>query len=183
MDWMNDEMFVKVIESLAIVVGGVILVGVLNRGLRLMAQNANLPRLALNPIRVLLRYFVLAAVLCLVLTRFGYEVSGLLTMLTGVLAMVAIGFVAVWSILSNFLCTFVLILFKPFSVGDQIEIPADEVAGRVVDLSLLYTTIRREDGATYQIPNNLFFQRIFLRRRGDKVVELGDQLQREKPAE
>lgn len=178
-----DTLVVRIVESVVIVLGGTILLAFLNRGIEMIARSANLPRLALGPVRVMVRYLLLAAVICLVLTRFGFDVSGLLAMLTGVLAMVAIGFVAVWSLLSNFLSTFVLILFKPFSVGDDLEIPSDSVSGRVVDLTLLFTTLRTPDGATYQIPNNMFFQKIFLRRRGAQSIELSDQLQREKPAE
>lgn len=177
------EWLVKLVESGVVLLGGVVMVNLLNRGIEVMNRSAKLPKLALNPIRAVLRYLVLVVVLCLVLMCYGYDVSGLFTMLTGVLAMVAVGFVAVWSILSNFLCTFVLIFFKPFSVGDELEIPADKVGGRVVDLSLLYTTLRTEDGATWQIPNNMFFQKMFLRRRGKQPVELADQLQREQPME
>ncbi len=183
MDTLNHELILKIVQAVVVVVGGMILINIINRGLVTMATNANLPKLALNPLRTVIRYLVAVGVLFLVLTLFGYNVNGLLTMLTGVAAMVAVGFVAVWSVLSNFLCTFVLILFKPFSVGDELEIPADKVQGRVVDLSLLFTTLRTPDGANYLIPNNMFFQRIMLRRRGEKPVELGEQLQRDKAAE
>ena len=183
MDILNEEIVRRIIQAVVVVVCGFVLNQMLKRGLEGMAKNANLPKLALNPLRTVIRYLVATIVLFVVLMLFGYNVTGLLTMLTGVLAMVAVGFVAVWSVLSNFLCTFVLILFKPFSVGDEIEFPGDSVKGKVVDLSLLFTTLRTSDGANYLIPNNMFFQKVMLRRRGDQHIELADQLHRDKAAE
>ena len=38
--------------------------------------------------------------------------------------MVAIGFIAVWSILSNVLCSLMLIMHRSFRIGDDIEVVA-----------------------------------------------------------
>jgi small-conductance mechanosensitive channel len=78
------------------------------------------------------------------------------------------GFVAVWSVLSNLLCTLMLILFHPFRVGDEIEIidPAmtTGLAGRVRNINLVFTHLHAAgpDAAdtTLYIPNNIFFQKI-----------------------
>ena len=94
----------------------------------------------------------------------------------------AIGFVAVWSVLSNFLCTFVLIVFKPFSVGDELELPGENVKGRVVDLSLIFTTLEVAHGEMVMVPNNTYFQRVFKRRIGHRTSGLAEQLRSEKPA-
>jgi small-conductance mechanosensitive channel len=84
--------------------------------------------------------------------------------LSTVLAMVAIGFVAVWSILSNTLCTIIIMIFRPFSVGDEIEFAGDPVKGRVIDLNFFYTTLDAGDGSVLQVPNNMFFQKVVRRR-------------------
>lgn len=63
--------------------------------------------------RLALRYGVLALTLFLVAGRWGFETQTILAVLGTVLGLVAIGFVAVWSVLSNFLCTFALIIVKP----------------------------------------------------------------------
>ena len=139
--------------------------------------------LAFRPLRLTIRYAVLVVAASLILERFGYEMDTFLAVLGTIFGLVAIGFVAVWSVLSNLLCTFVLILFKPFAVGDELEIPADAVAGRVVDLTLIFTTLRYPAGEYVQVPNNMFFQKIFKRRAGHKSIDLGDQLGQEKPVE
>lgn len=73
------------------------------------------------------------------------KVSTTVASLLTVAAMIAIGFIAVWRVLSNFLCSLLIILFTPFRIGDEIEIT--EVAGgpglrgKVVDSGIMYTSI------------------------------------------
>ncbi len=140
------------------------------------ARWAGLPRLAFAPVRLILRYGILVIALAMILSLWGFQIGTILALLGSVLGLVAIGFVAVWSVLSNFLCTFVLVMFKPFCVGDELELPADNVKGRVTDLSLVFTTLQVSDNESVMIPNNTFFQRVFKRRLGTHTTGLGDQL-------
>lgn len=145
------------------------------------AQWAGLPRLAFAPVRLLLRYAILLIAAMLILGLWGFELGTIFALLGTVLGLVAIGFVAVWSVLSNFLCTLVLVVFKPFSVGDEIELPADNVKGRVTDLSLIFTTLQVADDETVMVPNNTYFQKVFKRRRGRHTTGLGEQLRHRQP--
>ena len=92
--------------------------------------------------------------------------------------MVAIGFVAVWSVLSNISCTLMILLFRPFSIGDRLEFPGEDIRGEAIDLNFLYTTLETTDGYRMQVPNNLFFQKVLKRRRGDSNQTLEDQLRK-----
>lgn len=112
-------------------------------------------------IRRILRWSALFAAVLLLLQSFGL-LQDAWAMLTAMVAMVAIGFVAVWSVLSNTLCSLILLTARPFRVGDQIELPSDNLKGKVVNFSMLFTTLRAEDGAQIQISNNLFFQRVIV---------------------
>ena len=179
----SKELIGNLIYSAVILAGAFALFFGLKRAFQFAAQRTNLPMLAFRPLRLTIRYAVLVVAGSLILKRFGYNVDTLLAVIGTVLGLVAIGFVAVWSVLSNFLCTFVLILFKPFSVGDELEIPGDAVAGKVVDLTLIFTTLRNPAGEYIQVPNNMFFQKIFKRRVGQKAIDLGDQLRQEQPVE
>lgn len=147
------------------------------------AQWAGLPRLAFAPVRLLLRYAILVVAAMIILGQWGFELGTIFALLGTVLGLVAIGFVAVWSVLSNFLCTLVLVVFKPFSVGDEIELPADNVKGRVVDLSLIFTTLQVSENETVMVPNNTYFQRVFKRRLGRCTTGLGEQLRHHQPPE
>ena len=94
----------------------------------------------------------------------GFDLHGLWSTLVPVLSLVAIGFVAMWSILSHALASVLIIIFRPFEVGDRVEIIGkDLVLGEVTDLNPIYTTLRAEDGGTLQVPNNLFFQKVLKR--------------------
>lgn len=80
------------------------------------------------------------------------------------LSLIAIGFVAMWSILSHMLASVLIVIFRPFEVGDRVEILGDdEIIGEVTDLNPVYTTLRAADGGTLQVPNNVFFQKALKR--------------------
>lgn len=113
----------------------------------------------------------------------GWQIESVWTFLTTLLAMVAIGFVAVWSILSNVLATLVILIWRPFNVGEEIEISPENLGGRVVDISFMYTILRSEDGVRTSVPNNMFAQK-FIKRKpsgGIPTRTLAEQLERETP--
>jgi small-conductance mechanosensitive channel len=112
----------------------------------------------------LLRRLVVGLVALAVIIAMGVDLQGLWSMLAAVLSLVAIGFVAMWSILSHMLASVLLVTFRPFDLDDQIEIVGDDpIFGKVIDLNLVYTTLRTADGGTLRIPNNLFFQKVLKR--------------------
>ena len=104
------------------------------------------------------------------------------TFLSTVLAMVAIGFVAVWSVLSNTMCSVILMIARPFEVGDTVELAPEGLKGRVVNFTLIFTTLRREDDSLIQVPNNMFFQKAVIRERGQHTIGLDEQLNRPEDA-
>lgn len=111
----------------------------------------------------------------------GLEVMGLWTFLSTLLAMVAIGFVAVWSILSNVLATLVILIWRPFNVGEWIEIKPEDIGGQVVDINFIYTILRTDDDRRIAVPNNLFAQKFISRKvaAGKPRRTLADQLEKQ----
>jgi small-conductance mechanosensitive channel len=98
------------------------------------------------------------------LLAIGVDLHGLWSMLGAVLSLVAIGFVAMWSILSHMFASILIVAFRPFEIDDHIEIVGeDPILGKVIELNLVYTTLRTADGGTLRIPNNLFFQKVHKR--------------------
>lgn len=164
--------------ALAVLVGAIVLNFVMKRGLRLLADKTSLTDGDVAPFGKVGSWFIFAATFVLLLGVFGFDLGGMWTMITGVGAMIAVGFIAVWSVLSNWLCTFVILLTRPFSIGDEVEFVGEAVKGRVVDLNFVYTSLRSPDGATLQVPNNLFFQKVLKRWRGAENVTLAEQLNR-----
>lgn len=172
----DSETTAKLIQTAIITMIGLgLFIGLKGRILK-FAQWARLPRLTLTPVRLAIRYAILALTALLILSRWGFQINGILAVIGTVLGLVAIGFVAMWSVLSNFLCTLVLVILKPFYVGDEIELPTANVRGKVVDLSLVFTTLESGPGETVLVPNNMFFQLIFKRRLGVNARDLESQL-------
>jgi hypothetical protein len=143
-------------------------------------------RLPLSTTRLLRRWTRAALVVLVVLTMVaiaGWKIDSLWTFLTTLLAMIAIGFVAVWSILSNLLATVVILIWRPFNVGEEVEVVPEGITGRIVDISFMYTTLKAADGSRTSVPNSLWVQKLIKRTPSKGVVtrSLVEQLEREKP--
>jgi small-conductance mechanosensitive channel len=167
----------------AVIVAIVILLVYLaiNRGLNALYRHKRIAAPIVISMRKLLRWLTVVVSIVVLLQVFGL-LENAWASLTAILAMIAIGFVAMWSILSNTLCSVILLVVRPFNVGDSIEFPPDPVKGRVVNFTLLYTTLRTADGAFVQVPNNMFFQRMYVRTPGDTIIDLDEQLMEKEDA-
>jgi len=178
-----QKLLVTVPAALAILAGAFAMNLVLSRGLQLFARKTSFEFSDLLPFRKLGRWLINGGAVVLLLGAFGFNLGGIWAMLATLLGMVAIGFVAVWSVLSNALCTFIILVCRPFDVGDEIEFPGEPTRGKVTDLNFIYTTLLTPDGGLIQIPNNLFLQKVLKRRRGAGVgVTLAEQLAASEPA-
>lgn len=153
----------------------------LRRILHLVAHRTSFTESEVQPVERVGRWLIHLAALGFILQALGMNVSGLWGVLSTILAMVAIGFVAVWSVLSNTLCTLIILIFRPFAVGDELEFPGEPVKGRVVDLNFIYTSLETDDGAVMQVPNNLFFQKVLRRRHSAAPVSLASQIRAKTP--
>ncbi|MEQ8938344.1 MAG: mechanosensitive ion channel, partial [Gammaproteobacteria bacterium] len=134
----------------------------------------------LFPLLGIIKWFIVVLVVLLVLYQLGISLTVILTSVSGILMLVAIGFVAVWSVLSNVSCSFLLLVFPPFKFGDTIEIKEAEkefgMKGKVIGLNLFYTTLAASDSINgdtlIRVPNNLFFQRVIICHSGEKTEDL-----------
>lgn len=155
------------LQTLAAVVIAWLLFHLISRGLTKLSNRGLLPTELHHLLHKLMKWLVMIVLLLVVLGLFGISVASFWAALSGVLVLLAIGFVAVWSLLSNLLCSVLLIIFAPFRIDDEIEVqdPASPVTvrGRVLDINLMFTTLRvtdETDGESLlRIPNNIFFQK------------------------
>lgn len=79
--------------------------------------------------------------------------------MTGIMAMVAIAFFAIWSLVGNILAGVLLYFTSPFKLDDTIEVLPDGIKGMVLAINTFYTLLVEEDGSYINIPNSLFFQK------------------------
>ncbi len=149
-----------------------------------LAMQGRLPRTTGRIVGRWIRGLIFAVAALQIANLLGQDTAWIRTFLVTVLGLVAIGFVAVWSILSNILATFVILIFRPFDMGEQIEIEPDNIKGRVIDINFMYTTLRNEEGRKIAVPNNMFAQKYINRRplRGAPQRTLAEQLDKEATA-
>ncbi|HUG12849.1 MAG TPA: mechanosensitive ion channel family protein [Opitutaceae bacterium] len=166
-----------------VILGGLLANVIIGRALLLLAARTSLTPADVAPARNVLRWLVRIITAIIVLGVFGFELGGLWAMISTVLAMIAIGFVAVWSMLSNTSATVLLVLMRPFRVGDDIELPSENVRGRVIDLNFFFTTLVDHEGSELRVPNNIFFQKVVRRTAGTSAITLAAQLNSPTPAQ
>lgn len=102
----------------------------------------------------------LVAVL-LILDAWGIGPAGLWGVLVSAVAVIGVGFLATWSIVSNLTAGLFLTIWRPFRTGDTVIVLPENAKGRVEERNLMFTTLREEDGGVLTVPNNFFFQKLF----------------------
>jgi small-conductance mechanosensitive channel len=95
----------------------------------------------------------------MILNLWGVGLGGVWALLVSVVTIIGVGFLATWTMISNFTANFFLMLWRPFHFGETVEILPENLKGRVIDRNLMFTTLREESGNVLWIPNNLFFQK------------------------
>jgi small-conductance mechanosensitive channel len=144
------------------------------RALGRLGNRYPVPPELLLPLRGGMRWLIIGGALIMVLERLGVSATVLWTAFSGFVAVAAVAFFAIWSVLSNLLCAVLIMTVGPFRLGDLVELveSLDKpiVRGRVIDINLLYTTLQETaadgTGAVVQVPNSLFFQKVVRRWRG-----------------
>lgn len=101
-----------------------------------------------------------AAVLIAIVLLWGVSLENAWVSVAGFLGLVAIGFFAVWSILSNIFAGIVIFFSRPFKIEDTIELMPEGIKGRVKDITGFFIILIDEEGNTYNIPNNFVYQKI-----------------------
>jgi small-conductance mechanosensitive channel len=171
---------------LGVVVAAALVIDRLVRtALRVLLVSGRLPEKTVGIIRRWTRGVLVVAVILVLVALAGYPIKTIWAPLSALFAMVAIGFVAVWSLLSNVLATIIILIWRPFNVGDRVEIQPDGINGDVVDINFMFTLLRSDDGARIAVPNSLFVQRC-LKREATKTAptrSLAQQLESETPAD
>jgi small-conductance mechanosensitive channel len=175
-----EEVWPRILAALPavllVIIGAYAAHFMLCRGLRVLSRHGSMPERDTKPIVRAGDWLIFIAALVFILNVLGFNIGGMWTMLSTVLAMIAVGFVAVWSVLSHVLCTVIMLITRPFSIGDEIEFVGEATKGRVADLNFIFTTLIAEDGGEIRVPNNLFFQKVMKRKRGGGTTTLSDQL-------
>lgn len=158
-------------STILIVAGALITWLLLTRLISVLEKRYRVSNAVILPIRLVIRYGLILVVALFCLSAYGIPVGNFWTFVSTIVGLVAIGFVAVWSVLSNFSSTFLLLMLQPFRVGDYVKIVGDDVMGRVVDINVMFTTVRSLKGDVFTVPNNQFFQKATMKPADPEAIE------------
>jgi small-conductance mechanosensitive channel len=164
----------NLVSVAAIIAAGLVVSLLTGRGLKYLSRRSDMAAPLVRVLRIYIRWTLAAVVLLLVFQELGV-LKNVWTAFLAIAAMIAVGFVAVWSVLSNALCTLLILIYKPFRIGDLVEITSDNLKGEVIDLNLMFTTLRDDKDYLIQVPNNYFFQKAIRLKKGKDEVSLYDQ--------
>lgn len=166
----------------------------IGRVMQVVEQKQWLPPTAKVLVRGFLRWSVLLAVVLYIFEVVGLPVRALWTGILSVALLVAVAFVAVWSVLSNILSAVLLLTFSRARIGDIVELKETKqeevgIRGKIVDINLFFVTIEElfvdekisSQPAMVQIPCHLFFYRVTRCWAGVKTLPLMNAFQDDKP--
>ena len=159
-----------ILPSVVTVAVALLLYYVVRRSTRALARHGQITAVMALRLRLAARW-LLAGSTCLIVLQQTGVFGQAWAVLSAVVAALAVAFVASWSVLSNATCALLLLFYRPFRVGDEIELLEPDgkigVSGRVVDLNLLYTTLHEASDAVVRVPNKVFVEKYArVRRQG-----------------
>ena len=139
---------VNVAAALAILFVGFIVARVLSNGFNKLLLARSIDQTVADFLSVLVRYVVIAFTLIAALSRVGVQTASVIAVLGAV--GLAVG-LALQGSLSNFAAGVLLVTFRPFRVGEYVDIGG--AAGTVVSVQIFSTTLRTSDGNIVVVPN------------------------------
>lgn len=132
-----------------------ILLSLLQTALRRTVHDPTVRRYVVSATRIMLWVILIL----LLLGIFGIQTTSLVTILGA--AGLAIG-LALQGSLSNFAAGFMLLLFRPFKAGDEVEVSG--VLGTVIEIGIFSTTIDMQDNIRAFVPNSSIFNGVIKNR-------------------
>lgn len=152
----------QIILALVIFIVGRIAVGIISGAIKKVMTKANLDPILVSFLSGILRTVMLLLVIVFSLSQLGLDTTSLVALLGA--AGLAVGF-ALKDSLSHFAAGVMLILFRPFKVGDFVEV--DGVMGSVEQITIMSTRLKSPDNKVIIVPNSNVF--------GNTMTNFSDQ--------
>ncbi|MBN2359933.1 MAG: mechanosensitive ion channel [Deltaproteobacteria bacterium] len=138
--------------ALALILGAVVLVRLLNRVLRGVAERIVQRRLVIKQVTTLAAFIIYALAILLAAVRLFNFSSSAMFALSGTIA-VAVAF-ALKDVAASFMASITILLNKPFQVGDRIQFGS--YYGEVTEIGLRTVRLVTLDDSLVTIPSNKF---------------------------
>jgi len=157
---MDPKLIYQMIASAVIVIVALVLRGIASASIKKKVRTQGLkPQSALLARKIITAFIMLIVVLAL---GFVWNVApgNIWVSLVGIIAVVSIGFFAAWCFLSNIVAGVILLISRPFEIGDEIVFLPDNIRGTVTNISSMFLTLQDKDGGIITVPNNFVFQKV-----------------------
>ncbi len=155
LEYINNSLPSSVVDAAIRIVGALLIIAVgfklakmLSKKLSKITKTRNLDESTFSFVKSFINIAVKVIVLFTAAALLGVPLTAIVTLLGS--AGLAIG-LALQGSLSNLAGGMMLLIFRPFSLGDYISNHDDE--GTVVSIGIFYTTLRTPDNRTVVIPN------------------------------
>ena len=145
----------RVVGALAVLIIGRMVAGMVRRSVRKALDRTNLDRTLVPFLTNMVYYALLAFVVVAVLNLFGVQTTSLIAVLGA--AGLAVG-LALQGTLSNFASGVMLLIFRPFKVGDFVE--AGGQGGSVKEIGVFATTLATGDNVRIVMPNAAIYGQV-----------------------
>jgi len=104
-------------------------------------------RRALDPshihlIKPIIRWLIIIVLVIVVAGIFGTGAQSIWISLGAFIAMMVVGFFAAWSILSDLLAFLIIMIVRPFRIGNTVVVMPENIAGEIIDMNLLYHKLK-----------------------------------------
>jgi len=139
----------KVVGALVVLIIGRMVAGIIRAGVRRAMTKADVDATLIPFVASLVYYVIMAVIMIAVLSLFGIQTASLVAVLGA--AGLAVG-LALQGTLSNFAAGVMLLIFRPFKVGDWVEIGG--IAGSVVAVRIFSTILKTGDNIMITVPNS-----------------------------
>ena len=142
----------KVIGAIALLVIGRIVCGAMRRATRRALERSSIDETLVPFLSNLVYYLALAVVVIAVLNLFGIQTASVIAVFaaTGL----AIG-LAMQGTLSNFAAGVMLLIFRPFRIGDFVEVAG--TAGSVQEIGIFSSVLHTPDNVKITVPNSAIY--------------------------
>ena len=143
---------VRVIGALAVLIVGRMIAGSIRGAIRKLLTRGKVDATLVPFISNITYYMVMAFVVIAVLGLFGIPTASVIAVLGA--AGLAVG-LALQGTLGNFAAGVMLLLFRPFKVGDFVDVGG--TAGSVQEISIFNTVLNTPDNVRITVPNGVIF--------------------------
>ena len=142
----------KVLGAIVVLVVGRMVAGALRTGVRKALTKREVDATLVPFLSSLIYFATLAFVVIAVLSLFGIQTTSLVAILGA--AGLAVG-LALQGTLSHFASGVMLLIFRPFRVGDVVEVGG--TVGKVEEIGIFTTTLKSPDNIKITVPNSQIY--------------------------